>query len=215
MRARRRSPTPRLGPAPRCCCNSRCRWPRSPCSRDARVRRGARVVLNAAPAAALPDDLLRSVDVLIVNENEAARIGAEHGLPAMPEDFAASASARYGCAVIVTLGARGALAAADDERIAIAAPPTRVVDTTGAGDAFAGALRRRSIAARACVPRWPRASPPVRSPAAPRARRQRCRSAAQSRSWQKHSDTVFISSPTEGSKNVRVKIPHRHTSFMR
>ncbi len=51
--------------------------------------RGVRVMLNAAPAAAVPDDLLRWVDVLIVNESEAARIGAEHGLPAMPEDFAA------------------------------------------------------------------------------------------------------------------------------
>ena len=73
--------------------------------------RGARVMLNAAPAAAVPDDLLQLVDVLIVNENEAARIGAEHGLPAMPEDFAAAASARFDCAVIVTLGPRGALAA--------------------------------------------------------------------------------------------------------
>ena len=101
--------------------------------------RGVRVMLNAAPAAAVSDDLLQLVDVLIVNENEAARIGAEHGLPATPEPFAAAASARCGCAVIVTLGPRGALAVREDERIAIAAPSTRVVDTTGAGDAFAGA----------------------------------------------------------------------------
>jgi ribokinase len=102
--------------------------------------RGTRVVLNAAPAAAVSDDLLRLVDVLIVNEGEAAHIGAEHGLPATPEHFAASASARLGCAVIVTLGPRGALVVRGDERIAIAAPPTRVVDTTGAGDALAGAV---------------------------------------------------------------------------
>lgn len=101
--------------------------------------RGARVMLNAAPAGAVPGDLLRWVDVLVVNESEAARIGAEQGLPAMPEHFAASASARWSCAVIVTLGPRGALAAGGDERITIAAPPTRVVDTTGAGDALAGA----------------------------------------------------------------------------
>jgi ribokinase len=101
--------------------------------------RGARVMLNAAPAAAVSDDLLRMVDVLIVNESEAAHIGSEHELPTMPEQFAATASARHGCAVIVTLGPRGALAVRGDERIAIAAPPTRVVDTTGAGDALAGA----------------------------------------------------------------------------
>jgi len=102
--------------------------------------RGARVMLNAAPAAAVSDDLLRLVDVLVVNEGEAAHIGAEHGLPAMLEHFAAWASARCGCAVIVTLGPRGALAVRGDERFSIAAPPTRVIDTTGAGDALAGAL---------------------------------------------------------------------------
>ncbi len=101
--------------------------------------RGARVMLNAAPAAAVSDDLLRLVNVLIVNESEATRIGDEHGLPATPEQFAVSASARYRCAVIVTLGPRGALAACGKERITIAAPPTRVIDTTGAGDALAGA----------------------------------------------------------------------------
>ena len=102
-------------------------------------RRGARVALNAAPAAAVSVDLLRLVDVLIVNEGEAALIGAGHGLPAMPEHFASAASAQFGGAVIVTLGPRGALAVRGDERITIAAPPTRVIDTTGAGDAFAGA----------------------------------------------------------------------------
>ena len=102
--------------------------------------RGARVMLNAAPAAAVSDDLLRLVNVLVVNEGEAAHIGAELGLPAMPEHFAASASARCGCAVIVTLGPRGALAVRGDERLSIAAPPTRVIDTTGAGDALAGAF---------------------------------------------------------------------------
>jgi ribokinase len=111
----------------------------TPLARRARVR-GARIMLNAAPAAAVPDDLLRLLDVLLVNESEAARIGSEQGLPAMPEHFAASASARFGCAVIVTLGPRGAIAVRGDERISIAAPPTRVVDTTGAGDALAGAL---------------------------------------------------------------------------
>ena len=69
--------------------------------------RGAKVILNAAPAAAVSDGLLHLVHVLIVNESEAAHIGAEHELPAMPEQFAASASARHGCAVIVTLGPRG------------------------------------------------------------------------------------------------------------
>ncbi len=40
----------------------------------------------------------------------------------------------------MTLGARGALAAADKTLFTIAAPAVDVVDTTGAGDAFAGVL---------------------------------------------------------------------------
>ena len=51
----------------------------------ARARRaGARTVLNAAPAAALPDALLRDVDVLLVNEHEAALVAAAAGVPAAP-----------------------------------------------------------------------------------------------------------------------------------
>lgn len=106
----------------------------------ARHARGARVILNAAPAATLPDDLLRRVDILIVNETEAAGVGAEHGLPTTPDQFAEAAAARYQCMVIVTLGPRGAIAVHGDERVAVAAPPTAVVDTTGAGDALVGAF---------------------------------------------------------------------------
>jgi len=109
---------------------------------------GARVLLNAAPAAAVSDDLWHLVDILIVNETEAASIGAAHRLPTSPEQFAKAASLRYQCAVIVSLGPLGALAVQDDVRIMIAAPSTTVVDTTGAGDAlvgaFAAALDRRA-----------------------------------------------------------------------
>jgi ribokinase len=49
-------------------------------------------------------------------------------------------SARYQCTVVVSLGPRGAMAVRGDERFVIAAPPTAVVDTTGAGDALVGAF---------------------------------------------------------------------------
>jgi ribokinase len=100
---------------------------------------GAHVVLNAAPAAALPDGLLRHVGTLIVNESEAATVGAALGLPTTPDAFAAAASARYRFTVIVTLGSRGAIAVHGAEKIAVAAPSIAVVDTTGAGDAMVGA----------------------------------------------------------------------------
>ena len=100
----------------------------------------ARIILNAAPAIAIPEELLQRVDVLIVNETEAAAVGAAHALPDTPEGFALAAATRYDCTVVVTLGAQGAFAIAGSDRVAVAAPRVQVVDTTGAGDAFAGAF---------------------------------------------------------------------------
>jgi ribokinase len=108
--------------------------------RLARRAHRARIVLNAAPALAMPEDLLRLIDTLIVNETEAAVVAAALHLPAEPEPFAVEASARYGCAVVVSLGSSGVFAARGDERLRIAAPATHAIDTTGAGDALVGAL---------------------------------------------------------------------------
>ncbi|HET7032110.1 MAG TPA: ribokinase [Casimicrobiaceae bacterium] len=103
--------------------------------------RGARVVLNAAPAMELPATLLSAIDVLIVNEHEAEALAAACSAPSAPESFAAEMHRRFRCAVAVTLGARGALAIVDDGKfLRAAAPPVAVVDTTGAGDALVGAL---------------------------------------------------------------------------
>ena len=109
-------------------------------TRLAQRAQGARVILNAAPALPLSGDLLCLIDTLIVNESEAALIGAAHGLATLPEPFAKTASARFDCAVVVTLGSRGAIAVRGSESISIAAPATTVVDSTGAGDALVGAF---------------------------------------------------------------------------
>ncbi len=102
--------------------------------------RGARVVLNAAPAQSLPVALLGLLDVLVVNEIEADAIATALGMPSLPEAFAATAYHRFGAATVVTLGAQGALGAADGRLWRIPAPTIEVRDTTGAGDAFTGAL---------------------------------------------------------------------------
>jgi ribokinase len=102
--------------------------------------RGARVVLNAAPASALPGTLLDALHVLIVNELEAAALAVASGVPAAPEAFATAMHRRHRCATVVTLGSRGALAVTDGTFLSVHAPAVDVVDTTGAGDAFAGAL---------------------------------------------------------------------------
>jgi ribokinase len=102
--------------------------------------RGARVLLNAAPAGALAEPLWRTLDVLLVNEGEAAVVGAACGLPVPAREFAQAARARYGCTVVVTLGSAGAVAVNAHGSLELPAPPVDVVDTTGAGDAFCGAF---------------------------------------------------------------------------
>jgi ribokinase len=102
--------------------------------------KGARIVLNAAPARPVSLDLLRQIDVLIVNEDEAAALAAPLGWPAAPGEFAAAADAAGTHIVVVTLGDKGALARLGGETLHVAAPTVDVVDTTGAGDAFVGAL---------------------------------------------------------------------------
>jgi ribokinase len=105
-------------------------------------RRGVTTILNPAPAFPLGDDLLRLVDILTPNETEAAMLS---GLPVTtPEEAERAADAliaRGAGAVVVTLGAAGALLRRDGRTVmvgAVRAGP--VVDTTGAGDSFNGAI---------------------------------------------------------------------------
>ncbi|MBK6603781.1 MAG: ribokinase [Betaproteobacteria bacterium] len=120
----------------------------------ARARtRGARVMLNAAPMQLLPQALVATLDVLLVNETEAAAMAGMLGAPATPDEFATAVHRKFGVATVVTLGGEGAFAAADGHLYAVPAPPVRVVDTTGAGDAFCGAL----AAALDRSATWPRA----------------------------------------------------------
>ena len=102
--------------------------------------RGARVVLNPAPAAALPAAWFDAIDVLIVNETEAREIARPLGLPANPTQFATALSARHGLTVVATLGGDGAFAASQGTGYCLPALAVEARDTVGAGDAFAGAF---------------------------------------------------------------------------
>lgn len=99
--------------------------------------RGARVILNAAPAHPLPAEDWRGVlSLLVVNETELESL-AGHG----PEAAAMLAGA-FNTAVLATRGADGAMLTAPDGggwRVG-ALPLNQVVDTTAAGDGFVGAL---------------------------------------------------------------------------
>jgi len=104
-------------------------------------QRGARVVLNVAPAAPVPAATLAELDVLVVNEHEAMIVAEAVSLAVEgPEDAARVLHGAYGCSTIVTLGARGALAWHKGRMLEVAAPKIRPVDTTAAGDSFTGAF---------------------------------------------------------------------------
>ncbi len=96
-----------------------------------------RVILNAAPARNLPDEIYPLLDLLVANELEAeAMVGA----PGEPADLLARLLERVPRAV-VTRGAHGAwLGERDTAPLFVPAPVIGAVDTTGAGDAFCGAL---------------------------------------------------------------------------
>lgn len=95
---------------------------------------GVRVVLNAAPARALPIELLGLIDVLVVNEGELAAVAGHRGSVAE-----CLALLDVPC-VVVTLGARGCCARERGEVLLQPGFRVAAVDTTAAGDTFCGAL---------------------------------------------------------------------------
>ncbi|WP_084958036.1 ribokinase [Thermoactinospora rubra] len=97
---------------------------------------GVPVVLTPAPSRPLPEELVKAVTLLVPNEHEAADLtgvadpaaALDRLLDLVPE-------------AVITLGSRGALyGSREGERLEVPAVPVRAVDTTAAGDTFAGAL---------------------------------------------------------------------------
>lgn len=99
------------------------------------------VVLNPAPSAPLPAQVLSRVDVLVPNEWELVRLAGRSPADDSPGALAELARSVTSGDVVVTLGARGALVVPSSGEVAVVRPPAvSVVDTTGAGDCFCGAL---------------------------------------------------------------------------
>ena len=111
-------------------------------------------ILNAAPARELPRGLLERVDVLVLNRSELAmltgvmseradRVGSTARLIEGPGSVVVTLGAK-GAVVIsrweVTVGAERPAVFSGSEVTHVESPPVEVVDTTGAGDAFCGAL---------------------------------------------------------------------------
>lgn len=98
--------------------------------------RGARVVLNLAPAMGLPTDALRALDILLVNQTEGEWLGRQ----LQTAGDAKGLHAALGVAVVRTLGGDGVESAGVEGHVRLPARQIVPVDTTAAGDCFAGVL---------------------------------------------------------------------------
>jgi ribokinase len=102
-------------------------------------------MLNLSPFREVPAEVLADADLLLVNEHEAAQL---LGSTDPTLDWAATARGFTAAGVrdvVVTLGARGSMVIqGGPEHLPVLTPipavPTNVVDTTGCGDAFTGAV---------------------------------------------------------------------------
>lgn len=97
---------------------------------------GLTTMLNPAPAAPLPSDLLRLVDILTPNETEAQALTGS----ADPAEAARILTDRGVGTVVVTCGADGAFLTVGNDVTHIPGFLVETIDSTGAGDAFNGAL---------------------------------------------------------------------------
>lgn len=92
-------------------------------------RFGAITILNPAPAVDVPDEMLRVCRIVIPNQHERSRLGDIERLFALGVEL-----------VITTMGSDGVEVITPDRRTVLPAFPVTPVDTTGAGDAFCGAM---------------------------------------------------------------------------
>lgn len=110
-------------------------------AKEMAVKKGKTVILDPAPASAMPDGFWRGIDYIKPNETELGILAGRtlH----TDEDYRAAAKEMLGKGVkrlLVTLGGRGCLFLSEEEEAFIPAVRVKAVDTTAAGDCFTGAF---------------------------------------------------------------------------
>jgi ribokinase len=104
-------------------------------------KHGVKTILNPAPAAPLPDEMLGNIDLLVPNETELRIL---MGLPADDaadtRELAQDLHRKFGITTIVTRGENGMILVEAGRILEFNAIPVEVVDSAGAGDAFTAAL---------------------------------------------------------------------------
>jgi ribokinase len=102
---------------------------------------GTRVMLDPAPPVPLSEELLRGIDILTPNEHEASFLTGGQVVDVESARLAASDLLNAGArAVVIKLGGRGLVYAEEGNSGSIPGHRVQAVDTTAAGDAFAGGL---------------------------------------------------------------------------
>jgi ribokinase len=103
--------------------------------------RGNRVILNPAPACALPEDLYKYLYLITPNETEARMLTGVDVRDVASAETAARIFMKKGVQnVVITMGASGAFILTNQEAILVPGFPVKAIDTTAAGDVFSGAL---------------------------------------------------------------------------
>lgn len=102
---------------------------------------GMVTVLNPSPMPERLDERLDYIDIVIPNELEAQTMAGPDAIGQTPEESARKIKERYGIKhVIITLGGNGIFYFDGEKGFSIEGIPVDVVNTTGAGDCFAGTL---------------------------------------------------------------------------
>ena len=98
------------------------------------------VMLNVAPANQLNDNLLKTIDILVVNKNEAETltgVKVEAGKEEVVVDLLLDKGVKT---VILTLGEKGSILKNQEKIYIVPAYRVKAIDTTAAGDTFCGAF---------------------------------------------------------------------------
>lgn len=103
-------------------------------------RKGKKVLFNPAPACRIDEELMRAIDILVVNELEAAFISGIRYTEDNLEEIGRALKEAGARNVVTTLGSRGVYLKNERETVRLPACKVDVMDTTAAGDTFCGAL---------------------------------------------------------------------------
>lgn len=108
---------------------------------DKAKKAGCTIVMNAAPAEAISEEYLKKIDILVVNEVEAAfYLGEDIANVEMAMEAARKICQKYGNSCVITLGKEGAVGCDGKQTFFVPSKKVLAVETTGAGDSFIGGM---------------------------------------------------------------------------